>query len=282
MSKTNRVAEAYNQNQEREWIRLAKDPYHSLEFLVTWDHLQKHLPPSGVILDAGGGPGRYALELCRTGYKVILLDISSGLISFAQDQFKAEPDVVQKRLVDSVVSDIQDLVPFETGHFDAVLCLGGPLSHIADETGTHRALSELVRVARPGAVVCISVMGYFAVLRVILARHSNEIVTSSFWTLLEKGDSIGTTGTVWHFFRADELRQCAESCGLTTIKMVGCEGLSAGLEEATNVLGQSEAEWKQWVDVILKTCAEPAVVDMAGHILYLGRKSERMQPHGHD
>jgi hypothetical protein len=125
-------------------------------------------------------------------------------------------------------------------------------------------------------------MGYFAVLRVILARHSDEIVSSSFSTLLEKGDSIGTTGTVWHFFRADELRQCAESRSLTTIEMVGCEGLSAGLEEATNVLGQSEAEWKQWVDVILKTCAEPAVVDMAGHILYLGRKSERIQPHGHD
>jgi SAM-dependent methyltransferase len=142
-------------------MRLAKDPYHSLEFLVTWHYLQKHLPPSGVILDAGGGPGRYALELCRTGYKVVLLDISSGLISFAQDQFKAEPDVVQKRLVDSVVGDIQDLVPFETSHFDAVLCLGGPLSHIADETGRHRALSELVRVAKPGAVVCISVMGYF-------------------------------------------------------------------------------------------------------------------------
>ena len=42
----------------------------------------------------------------------------------------------------------------------------------------------------------ISVMGHFAVLRVILARHSDEIVSSSFSTLLEKGDSIGTTGTV--------------------------------------------------------------------------------------
>jgi hypothetical protein len=42
----NNVAQIYNQNPEREWQRLAVDPYHSLEFLVTMHYLQKHLPPS--------------------------------------------------------------------------------------------------------------------------------------------------------------------------------------------------------------------------------------------
>jgi 2-polyprenyl-3-methyl-5-hydroxy-6-metoxy-1,4-benzoquinol methylase len=72
-----KVAEAYNKNKEREWQRLTKDPYHSLEFTVIMHYLWKHLPPSGKILDAGGGPGRYSLELCRAGYEVVLLDISS-------------------------------------------------------------------------------------------------------------------------------------------------------------------------------------------------------------
>jgi ubiquinone/menaquinone biosynthesis C-methylase UbiE len=172
----NQVAEVYNNNPEREWERLTKDPYHTLEFAVTWHYLQEYLPPNGQILDAGGGPGRYALRLCQAGYEVVLLDISSGLISVAQDRFKAEPESVQKRLLEFLVGDIQDLSSLDTNRFDAVLCLGGPLTHISDEAGRYQALSELVRVAKPGAIVCLSVMGYWAVLRTIMARFSDELV----------------------------------------------------------------------------------------------------------
>jgi ubiquinone/menaquinone biosynthesis C-methylase UbiE len=267
----NQVAEVYDKNPEREWERLARDPYHTLEFSVTWHYLQEYLPPNGQILDAGGGPGRYALELCQAGYEVVLLDISSGLISVAQDKFKKEPESVQKRLLEFAVGDIQDLSHLETNRFDAVLCLGGPLTHISDAVGRFQALSELVRVAKPGAIVCLSVMGYWAVLRTILARFSDELVTPYFETLVEQADTPGSTKTMWHFFRADELRQYAEKCGLTTLKMAGCEGLSTGLAEATNILGQDETKWQRWEKLVIKTSAEPSIVDMAEHILYIGR-----------
>jgi SAM-dependent methyltransferase len=170
------VAEAYDRNAEREWDRLVRDPYHSLEFTVTMHHLRRHLPPAGRILDAGGGPGCYALELCRAGYEVVLLDISPGLIAMARDKFQLEPEVVQGKLLEFVVEDLRDLSRFETGHFGAVLCLGGPLTHISDAAGRRKAMSELVRVAKPGAIVCVSVMGLLAVLRTILARFSDELI----------------------------------------------------------------------------------------------------------
>ena len=55
------------------------------------------------------------------------------------------------------------------------------------------------------------------------------------------------------------------------MKMAGCEELSTGIPEATNAIVQDEAKWKQWVELVLETSAEPAVVDMADHILYVGR-----------
>jgi len=61
------VAQAYNQDPQREWDRLVRDAYHSLEFTVTMDVLHRHLPAGCTVLDAGGGPGRYALALCRHG-----------------------------------------------------------------------------------------------------------------------------------------------------------------------------------------------------------------------
>jgi hypothetical protein len=77
---------------------------------------------------------------------------------------------------------------------------------------------------------------------------------------------------LWHFFRANELKQSAEKCGLKTLEMVGCEGLSTGLAEATNAIRQDEMKWQAWLDALLRTSTEPAVVDMAEHISYIGCK----------
>jgi hypothetical protein len=35
--------------------------------------LEKYLPKKGLVLDAGGGPGRYTIELAKKGYDVVLL-----------------------------------------------------------------------------------------------------------------------------------------------------------------------------------------------------------------
>lgn len=266
----NTVDEKYNKDAEREWRRLVSDPYHSLEFLVNMHYVRKYCPKGGKVLDAGGGPGRYSIELCRAGYNVVLLDISSKNIATAKGKFKSEPESIQNRLSEFVVGDIRNLSRFKTNHFDAVLCLGGPLTHIGDEAERTTAVSELERVAKPGAVVCISVMGYLAMLRTVLMRASDELVDPAYQKLMKQGNNL-VEGRVWHFFRADELRNLAESCGLKTIEMAGCEGLSTGLCDPTNLLAQDEAKWSHWVELVLKTSVEPAVVDMAEHILWVGR-----------
>ena len=264
--------EKENEVEVGEWNRLVKDAYNALEFLVTMHYLRKYLPETGKVLDAGGGPGRYALELCRAGYDVVLLDIDPTYTAFAEEKIKSEPESVSNRWVASVVGDIRDLSRFNTNDFDAVLCLGGPLTYISDETERTQATSELVRVAKSGGIVCIAVVGYLAMLRTVLSRVSEELITPRYWELIREGKGNNIVGdTLWHFFRASELQQLAESCGLTTLEMVGCEGLSTGLPEATNRVAKDPTKWERWVELVLETATEPAIVDMAAHILYIGR-----------
>jgi ubiquinone/menaquinone biosynthesis C-methylase UbiE len=232
-------------------------------------HLPKHLPPQGKILDAGGGPGRYSLELCRAGYEVVLFDLSSGNISLAKEKFSSQPQAVQNKLLEFVVGDVRDLSQFETDFFDAILCLD-PISYLSQETDRVQAVSELVRVTKSQGIVCLSGRGYLALPRTLLLIDNNCFLDTSFTTFIETGN-IPIAGSMVHFFRAGELRQLAESCGLTTLEMAGCEGLSSGLVEATNELGQDEEKWNRWIELVLQTSTEPAVVDLAEHILYIGR-----------
>jgi ubiquinone/menaquinone biosynthesis C-methylase UbiE len=74
----------------KEWKRLIKDPFHKLELDTTIRFLKKYLPKKGLILDAGGGPGRYTIELAKKGYEVVLLDFAPGNLELAKEKIKKE------------------------------------------------------------------------------------------------------------------------------------------------------------------------------------------------
>src|SRR5215212_4962852 len=155
------VRMAYDRYPEREWNRLVGGAQARLEYLITTHALQQHLPspdPAHHLLDAGGGTGRYTLALAARGYYMTLLDLSPALLSLARQQIAQAPLAIQQRIEAIEEGSITDLSRFGDQQFDAVLCLGGPLSHILEQSERQHALHELGRVARVGAPLFISVM----------------------------------------------------------------------------------------------------------------------------
>ncbi len=72
----------YDRDAEHEWERGDR---HRTEFAVTLRALAEHLPPPPArILDCGGGPGRFSIELARQGYDVTLFDLSAGNLALAR------------------------------------------------------------------------------------------------------------------------------------------------------------------------------------------------------
>ena len=89
-------------------------------------YLEKYLPSNGLVLDAGGGPGRYTINLAKMGYHVVLLDFTAELLEEAKKHIKKAR--VEGKIDQVVHGTICDLSSFDDETFDAVLCLGGPLS----------------------------------------------------------------------------------------------------------------------------------------------------------
>jgi 2-polyprenyl-3-methyl-5-hydroxy-6-metoxy-1,4-benzoquinol methylase len=86
----------------QEWRRLDADAYQRLEFETTLLFLEEHLPQKGLILDAGGGPGRYTIQLARRGYEVVLLDLTTACSpasrSDASGRTRAQPQRADRDL----------------------------------------------------------------------------------------------------------------------------------------------------------------------------------------
>jgi len=265
------VKEFYTQNVRTEWRRLVKDAYSRLEFDTTLHFLDKYLPLNGCVLDAGGGPGRYTLELAKKGYEVTLLDATQANLDFAQRMLRRYR--VQSQVKQIQQGTIVDLLQFSEGSFDAVLCTGGPLSHVLDENDRRRAISELVRVAKPGAPLFVSVIGRLSVVVTVLIMSQQEIGMPHFTHLLETGDYLGGRGfTATHFFLPEELHQAFTRPDVNILEMAGLQGISSHHLKELNRLAIDEKRFKVWMDTHLQTCTHPSVVGISEHMLIVCRK----------
>ena len=271
MSKT-LVKNYYTGYVRKEWRRLVRDAYHRLEFDTTLHFLKKHFPRKGSILDAGGGPGRYTVTLAGRGYDLTLLDMTPANLEFAKRQIKRSG--VQARVKDVIEGSIVDLSRFADNTFDGVLCLGGPLSHVLDKRQRDRAICELVRVAKPGAPIAVSVMSRLSVLVVELTLFPEEVEMPHYQRMLNTGDYAGGYGfTACHFFLPEEFRAAFDDNGVEVLELVGLEGISSSHRKELNRIARNEKQWKIWQATHFKTCTHPAVVGMSEHMLLVARKA---------
>jgi SAM-dependent methyltransferase len=267
----NLVTQYYTKFVRGEWQRLVKDAYHRLEFDTTLHFLHKYLPLHGHILDAGGGPGRYTLELAKRGYHVTLLDLTQANLDFARRMVKRYK--IQDRVEQITPGSIVDLSQFPENSFDAILCSGGPLSHVLYAEERIRAISELVRVTKPGAPIFVSVIGRLSVLVFILMQAQHEIELPHTQQLLVTGDYLGGHGfTACHFFLPDELRQAFTRPDLEIVEMAGLEGISSHYTRQLNQLAKNRNRYVTWLQMHFQTCTHPSVVGTSEHMLIVCRK----------
>ena len=263
------IERAYDQQPEREWERLER---HRTEFAVTMRAFAEHLPtPPARVLDCGGGPGRYTIELCRQGYEVILFDLSSGCLNLAKTK-ATEARVILRGYERGTATDLSR---FPDDTFDAVLLMG-PLYHLLKRENRLRALTEARRVLKSGGSLFAAFISRYAAHRWAAAHEPA-------WTLErpELADTIlttgilpprGETGTAFaaHFAHPREIVPLLQDAGFEVVDVLGAEGLVSMIEENVNAL-QGEA-WEFWAGLNYRVAADPSIHGCVEHLLAVAIK----------
>ncbi len=268
-----KVKKFYTEYGIKEWRRLVKDPFHQLEWKTSWLYLDRYLPRKGTILDAGGGPGRYTIELAKRGYKVVLLDLVPKFLDIAKRNAKKAGVLDRIEFVEGTVEDL----PFDDNTFDAVLSLGGVLSHLVKKEKRLRAADELTRVLKPGKPLFISVIGriHVSMLATIKPGYHDDMINHprAFMKYCVQGDYYGNFGfTPVHLYDVDELENEFND-KIEVLKMVGLEGVFSPNPKAYNRMYKNKPEtrdilWK----LHLATCEDKCVVATSQHFMLIGKK----------
>ncbi|MEV8399768.1 class I SAM-dependent methyltransferase [Streptomyces niveus] len=185
-----------------------------LELLRTRELLRRFLPPAPArVLDVGGGTGVHARWLVEDGYHVDLVDPVARHVEQAAS-------VCSASLGDARALEAAD------ASYDVVQVLG-PLYHLPDRADRRQALSEALRVVRPGGLVAAGAINRYASLfeHTALAHLHAERMRTAISSILRTAVHDGKRGfTLAYFHRAEELADELRDVGLVDVAVFGIEG----------------------------------------------------------
>ncbi len=271
---TESVKRLYTGMVDHEWGRLIQDDFHRLEYNTTWRFLEEYLPDTGLVLDAGGGPGRYTVELARRGYDVVLLDLVAANLERAKEEIdKAKVGTHVRQVIEGTITDLSR---FDDNSFDAILCLGGPLCHVYPEAERQKAVSELVRVVKKNAPLFVSVMSRYGVMLATPEGWPFAITNAweDFARLYETGEEYAfvKANTYCHFFTSAELEGLLRREKVAILQKIGLEGFNTDEKTSNEFARNYPEQWQKWLEIHNMACTDPFVVDASGHMMIVVRK----------
>jgi ubiquinone/menaquinone biosynthesis C-methylase UbiE len=227
-----------------------------------------------VILDIGGGPGRYACWLARLGHQVHLVDPVPLHVEQAQAASSSQPG---KALASATVGDARNL-KFAGKVADVVLFLG-PLYHLAKRRDRMKSLSEAHRTLKPGGLLFAAGISRFASAFDGLFR--GFVNNAKFFRIVQRdlrnGQHRNPTNnpayfTTAFFHHPDELRSEIENAGFDSPQLYGLEGPAWLLPDFERYWNDPKLR-ARLLAIVKSVETEPTLIGQSAHILAVARKA---------
>ncbi len=224
---------------------------------VTWSLTRPYVPsnPDALVFDAAGGTGKWSIPFARCGPKVILGDVSEGMLKAAEEKVNREG--LQQR-IKVRACDLRRL-DFEDETFDLVFCEHSLCFIKEQET----VIKELVRVLKKGSPLVISGQN-----RYVLALSTlQEDADFAYKVLTKEAQFVMRNRLSVYALSPEEFRRLLENNGLAVSKLVGklfTMPLALPQKQMT-----AEKYSRKWYDQILEIekalSSQPESAALGGH-----------------
>lgn len=236
----------------------------AVEYLTTMGYIEKYLRPGMRVLEVGAATGRYSHALARQGYAVDAVE----LVEHNIEVFKANTQPGENITVTQ--GNAKDLSAFAADTYDVTLLLG-PLYHLFTEEDKLQALSEAIRVTRPGGTVFVAYCGndatilQFCFLRGMLKDpHYAALIDPD--TFKARSDP----AELFELHRTEEIAALRARFAVTPLHLVAADGFAHYMRQT--LADMDENLYQQYLRYHLATCERRDMLGYSNHLLDIFRK----------
>lgn len=235
-----------------------------VEYLTTMRYIYKYLQPGMRVLEIGAATGRYSHTLALNGYRVDAVELVQHNIDIFNAKTQAGEDVTIRQ------GNAMDLHFFEADTFDVTLLLG-PMYHLFSTTDQKQALSEAIRVTKPGGIIFAAYCGNEATMvqycfgrgMILQQRYRDLIDPVTFKASSDPAE-------LFQLYRKEEIDALMETFHTERLHYVGTDMATNYMRQTIDEMG--DELFDLYLQYHYSICERSDCVGTSHHILDIFRK----------
>ena len=255
--------EEYYSNYDEEGRLLSQ--HGQVEYRTTMKYIRECL--AGVsdpsILEVGAGTGRYSVTLAKQGLRVTAVELVPHNLKILQSKLDgSEPITVMQ-------GNALDLSDFSDACFDLTMLLG-PMYHLYTREDKIQALSEAVRVTKPGGHILVAYcMNEPTVVQYVFgSRHLREVLEKNLLT--SDWHCVSEPKEIFEQVRTEDIASLDAELPVERIKLVATDGATNYMRECIDAM--DEETFGKWMDYHFTICERQDLIGASHHTLDILRK----------
>lgn len=237
-----------------------------VEYLTTMRYIKACLEgvsdPS--ILEIGAGTGRYSVTLAKQGLRVTALE----LIGHNLEILRSKLDGTEA--IRTIQGNALDLSELPDCSFDLTMLLG-PMYHLYTREDKLRALSEAVRVTKPGGHILVAYcMNEPTVIQYVFGQnHLREVMKLSMLT--PDWHCISEPKDLFELVRTEDIAALDEQVPVKRIRLVATDGATNYKREFIDAM--DDETFGKWIEYHFAICERQDLIGASHHTLDILQKA---------
>ena len=238
-----------------------------VEYLTTMKYITESLEgvPDPRILEVGAGTGRYSVTLAKQGYRVTAVELVAHNLEMLRSKLDgAEP-------IETLQGNALDLSRFADGTFDLTMLLG-PMYHLYDRADKLKALSEAIRVTRPGGRILVAYcMNEPTIIEYVFKGGNLGEVTEQNM-LTRDWHCISEPKDLFELIRTEEIASLDAEFPVEREKLVATDGATNYMRDVIDAM--DDYVFSKWMEYHFIICERQDIIGASHHTLDILRKPD--------
>ena len=236
-----------------------------VEYLTTMKYIHECIEgvSDPAILEVGAGTGRYSVTLARQGFRVTAVELIEHNLEILRSKLDGSETITAIR------GNALDLSAFADDSFDLTMVLG-PMYHLYTREDKIAALSEAVRVTKPGGHILVSYcMNEPTVIQYVFGMNQLHEVME-FNMLTPDWHCISEPKDVFELVRTEDIAALDAQLPVRRIKLVATDGATNYKRELIDAM--DDETFGKWLEYHFTICERQDLIGASHHTLDILRK----------